>query len=190
MRENKIYRNIGIWAGVTAVLLSIPLIAGQMTGEVNWSVFDFVIMGIMIFSTGLIFEILRQRSKIVAYQAAFGVALFTAFLLFWINGAVGLIGNENNPANLLYPVVIAIGVLGAVITRFTPGGMAKTLYLLAGCQFFVPVIALIAWPPSAVSWGGAGVFGVFILNLFFVFLFAISATLFRQADQTESERAE
>ena len=31
----------------------------------------------------------------------FGVGLAGAFLLFWVNGAVGIIGNEGQPANLM-----------------------------------------------------------------------------------------
>ncbi|MBU1164202.1 hypothetical protein KKA15_01395 [Patescibacteria group bacterium] len=112
-------------------------------------------------------------------RIAFGVALVAAFLLFWVNGAVGVIGSENNDVNSLYYGVIAVGFIGAVIARFKSRGMARAMFLTALFQLLVPVIALFIWQPT--SWGGAGVFGVFILNAFFAILFLSSALLFRRA---------
>ena len=34
-----------------------------------------------------------------AYRAAVGVAIAAAFILVWMNLAVGIIGSEDNPAN-------------------------------------------------------------------------------------------
>jgi hypothetical protein len=53
-----------------------------------------------------------------AYRAAVGVAIAAAFILVWMNLAVGIIGSEDNPANLMYGGVLAIGIIGAVIARF------------------------------------------------------------------------
>ena len=98
-----------------------------------------------------------------------------------MNGAVGIIGNEANPANLMYFGVLAVGVIGALVARIQPNGMARALFAMALAQALVPVIALIIWPPQVISWGAAGVFGVFVLNAFFVMLFVVSALLFRRA---------
>ncbi len=81
--------------------------------------------------------------------------------------------------------VLAGGVIGALIARFEPHGMARVLFTTAGAQMLVPVIALINWPPPVTSWGAAGVVGVFILNAFFVMLFVGSALLFRRASDSE-----
>jgi hypothetical protein len=97
----------------------------------------------------------------------------------WINGAVGIIGNENQPANLMYFGVLAVGLAGAFFARFEPRGMTRALYATALVQALVPMIALVIWPQ--VSWGAAGVAGVFILNAFFVTLWVVSALLFRHA---------
>ncbi len=51
----------------------------------------------------------------MAYRFAVGVALAAAFLLVWMNLAVGLIGSEDNPANLMYFGVLAVGFIGAII---------------------------------------------------------------------------
>jgi hypothetical protein len=96
-----------------------------------------------------------------------------------VNGAVGIIGNEGQPANALYRGVIAVGLIGAVVARFRPRGLSRVLLVTALAQALVPVIALIVWPQ--VSWGAAGMLGVFVLNAFFAMLFAGAAFLFRRA---------
>ena len=55
-------------------------------------------------------------------------------MLVWINLAVGIIGSEDNPANLMYGGVLAVGVAGAVAARFRPGGMARALAATALAQ--------------------------------------------------------
>ena len=105
--------------------------------------------------------------------------LAAAFLLVWINGAVGIIGNEGNPANLMYGGVLAVGIIGAMIARFQPQGMARALFAMALAQLLVPVIALIVWRRSLDD--APGVVGVFMLNASFVMLFVVSALFFRRA---------
>ena len=125
---------------------------------------------------------LKTRTR--AYRAAFVVGLSTVFLLGWVSGAVGIIGSENQPENLMYWAVPAVGVIGSLISRFKPRGMARTLFATALVQFLVPVAALIISPE--VSWGNVGVIGVFVVNSLFAVLFAVSGSLFRRASTTES----
>lgn len=164
---------------VTVALLMIPLVAMQFTTEVNWSVFDFIVMGIMIFGAGLAYELISRRSSNTSYRIAIGIAVGAMFLLGWINGAVGLIGSENQPANLLYFFVFATAVIGAIATRLQPRGMSRAMYATAAVQLIVPVIALLIWPD--VSWGAAGMFRIVMLNTIFATLFVISALLFHHA---------
>ena len=124
-----------------------------------------------------------------AYKSAVGLALATPFLLVWVNGAVGIIGNEGNQANLMYFGVIAVGIIGAFIARLEPRGMARALFVTALAQMLVPVIALMIWPPQITSWGAAGVVGVFVLNAFFATLFLGSAWLFRKAAREQPPAA-
>ena len=174
-------KNITRIALATGFILLIPFVAMQFTTEVNWDLSDFIIMGMLLFGTGLTYELIARRAGRVAYRVAVGLALAAAFLLIWVNGAVGIIGNEGNPANLLYGGVLAALVIGAAIARFRPRGMERALYATAFAQVLIPVIALIIWPPSVVSWGAAGVFGVFIINAIFALLFVVSALFFHRA---------
>lgn len=79
-----------------------------------------------------------------AYRAAVGVALAAAFVLVWMNLAVGVIGSEDNPANLMHGGVLAAAIVGVVIARFRPRGMARALLATALAKALVAVIALIA----------------------------------------------
>jgi hypothetical protein len=125
---------------------------------------------------------LKTRTR--AYRAAFGVGLAGILFLGWVSGAVGIIGSENNPANLMYWTVPATLLIGSLISRFKPRGMARTLFATAFVQLFIPVFALLVWPAKA-SWGEAGVIGVFIINAIFAILFMLSAILFRRAGVTD-----
>ena len=117
----------------------------------------------------------------IQYRGALALAGVSALLLFWVTGAVGIIGNEGNPANLLYFGVLAIGIAGALVSRLKPRGMTRVLFVMAIAQMLVPVIALAAWRSEIDSWGAAGVGGVFLLNAGFALLFAGSAWLFHKA---------
>ena len=160
----------------TGFLLLLPLLAMQFTNEVVWDVAD-----VLLFGTGLTYKLAAIKVGNIVYRSAVGLALTAAFILIWVNGAVGIIGSENNDANLMYGGVIAIGIIGAIIVRFQPHGMARAMFATALAQMLVPVIALIIWPPQVISWGAADVFGVFVLNAFFVMLWVGSALLFRNA---------
>ena len=55
-----------------------------------------------------------------AYRCAFSMAVATAFLLLWLNAAVGVIGNENDDANPIILGVLAVGVIGTLMARLQP----------------------------------------------------------------------
>jgi hypothetical protein len=168
---------IAAW-GTAALMLLLPLFAMQVTDEVDWDVADFALFGAMLVGAGGTFELAARMTGNNAYRAAVGVALAAAFILVWMNLAVGIIGNENNPANLMYGGVLAVGIIGAVITRFQPHGMARALVATALAQALVAVIALIA------GWGYT-----VILTGFFVALWLVSAWLFRKARLEPAEQA-
>lgn len=171
------------WA--IAAFLLLPLAAMQFTGEVNWDETDFVVMSAMLFGACGVFELAARMTGNIAYRAAAGLAVVATFLLIWINLAVGIIGSEDNPANLMYFGVLAVGITGAFIADFQPHGMARALIATALAQASVGIIALIAglgstgenWPQVVV-----------VLNGFFAALWLLSAWLFRKAAREQSFR--
>ena len=77
---------------IVGLLLSIPLIAMQLTDEVNWSFFDFIIMGIMLSITGLALGIIIKKIKYHKYRNFLIAIIIMIFLLIWAELAVGLFG--------------------------------------------------------------------------------------------------
>ena len=174
---------IAAWAAA-ALLLLLPLFAMQVTDQVVWDVADFAFFGALLVGAGVTYELAARMTGNTAYRAAVGVALAAAFILVWMNLAVGVIGTERDDANLMYGGVLAVGIIGAIIARFQPDGMARALFATALAQALVAVIALLAGLGS--PWSGPG--EVLILNGFFAALFVGSAWLFRKAARGRAEQ--
>lgn len=147
------WRVIG-WGGAAGILL-LPWLT-----DAPWTLFDFLLAGILLGGAGLLAE-LTVRTGNIAYRAGAGVAVAAAFLLFLVNGAVGFLGNENNPANLVFAGVIGFAILGSVLTGFRPAGMARAMLATAGSDGFYEVaigttIFATLWLVSAGLFGVAG----------------------------------
>ena len=190
---------------VTGLLLLIPLTAELIFDEMAWSAFDFVFAGVLLFGAGLTYEVVASRAPNLTYQAAVGLALMTSLFLIVTNGAVGIIGSEDNPANIMYFGVLAVGFLGAIVARLQPDGMARALYAMAAAQASIAVIALVAGAIDPTFWAEAPgtpvpsrwyqVFQIVGANGMFITLFLASAFLFRNASSgpnrgTQGRRAD
>ena len=182
--KRKITKRLIVWAIVAVLILTIP-IAMQFTEEVQWG--EAIAYDIMLLAVGGFYELLRWlKTRTKVYRIAFGIGLAGVLLLGWVSGAVGIIGSENQPVNLMYWAVPAVLLIGSIISCLAPRGMARTLFVTALVQILVPVIALIISPE--VSWGNVGVIGVFVFNSIFALLFAGSAMLFRRASAANLNR--
>ena len=172
MLARNTYRSVLGIAVATGFILLIPLLANWA-----WTLGDFVFAGALIFGTGLAFVLVARKGGDIVYRSAVGVALAAAFLLAWLSLGVGIIGADGDPANMMYFGVLVVGIVGAIIARFRPPGMARALFTTALAQASIAVIALIfglglPWSPPI---------EILALNGFFVALFVGSALLFRYA---------
>jgi membrane-associated HD superfamily phosphohydrolase len=77
---------------VVAVILTIPLVAMQFTTEVNWSLFDFAVAGILLLGTGLIIELILRNVKLLNHRILLSVIVLFILFLVWAELAVGLFG--------------------------------------------------------------------------------------------------
>jgi hypothetical protein len=146
---------------------------------VNWDATDFTVAGVMLAVTGLLVAlVLRRSGGNRAYRSAAGLAILAAFLLVWINGAVGIIGDEGDPANLMFAGVLAVALAGSAASRFRAAGMARAMFATAGAQVLVAAIALAAgFGRSGPAWPT----DVLVASAMFTALWLGSALLFRKA---------
>ncbi len=75
-----------------AFLLLIPFVAMQFTSEVNWSPFDFIVMGILLLGTGLTIEFVLRKVKKTEHRVVLCLAIIAILLLIWAELAVGIFG--------------------------------------------------------------------------------------------------
>ncbi|MBD3168486.1 MAG: hypothetical protein GF307_03315 [candidate division Zixibacteria bacterium] len=159
---------------LTVFILLIPLAAMQFTDEVAWGLEDFVVGGALLFGAGLMYELIARKGSNTAYRLATGIAVAATLLLIWMDLAVGTA--SDNSGGLMYLGVLVF-VIGSIIARFRPHGMAITLFSTALAQAVVAVIAMIAWEQY---------FELLLLNGFFIALWTGSALLFRRASSIGS----
>ena len=107
-----------------------------------WTAIDFGVAGVLMGITSAVFLVTSQKAPNADYRKAVGVMMGAVLLLVWANGAVGIIGAEGNRANLMFYGIPLIGLVGAIIARLRPRGMAVTLMAMTGAQLAVALVAL------------------------------------------------
>jgi len=127
-------------------------------------------LAILLAGAGGAFELAARASHRNAYRLAAAIAVAAGLLNIWINLAVGIIGSEDNPANLMFGAVLAVALAGVILARFRPAGMARAMVATAAAQLAVFVAALLA---------GLGFTGP--ITVFFTGLWLTSAWLFARA---------
>lgn len=159
---------IAAWIAA-ALLLLLPLVAGA-----PWTASDFVFAGVLLFGSLGAYEVVARMKGDNAYRAGAGVAIAAVFPLVWINMAVGI---TDSAADVMYLGVVAVGLVGALIARFKPRGMALAMIATALAHALVGVVALIAGIVPAFN----SAFEILGITTVFVVLFGGSALLFREA---------
>ncbi|WP_143960952.1 hypothetical protein [Litoribacter populi] len=72
------------------LILMLPLVAMQFTDEVFWTASDFIIAGILLFSTGLGVEWALRKLQKATHRLAVCAIILLAFFLVWAELAVGI----------------------------------------------------------------------------------------------------
>lgn len=165
------WRIVG-WSALGTVLL-LPLIAMEFTGEVVWDLADFAVAALLLGATGLAVELAAHRSAQHAYRAAAALAAAGVLVLVWANLAVGLVGAEDNPLNLLFGLVVAVGLVGSAQVRFRAKGLMWVMVGMSVAQVLVGLMHL-----------GTGHFTP-VVTMLFSALWLFSAALFRTAAEAE-----
>lgn len=89
IKQNKIFAYLAL---TTGFMLFVPFFAMQFSGEMQWELSDFVIMGALIFGMGFIFvHVARLTPR--KYRVLIGTGFFLLLLLIWAELAVGIFTN-------------------------------------------------------------------------------------------------
>ena len=75
------------------VILSIPLMAMQFTEEVNWTISDFLVMGILLFTTVFTIDFVLKKFKTLKSRLILIVGIVVLLALVWAELAVGIFGS-------------------------------------------------------------------------------------------------
>ena len=76
--------------------------------------------------------------------------MLSGLFLIWANGAVGMIGNEDNAYNLLFIGLIPLALLGAAVVRFRAAGMTAVMLLAGAGQIAIGAFGYAQDPRGAV----------------------------------------
>jgi hypothetical protein len=175
-KQIKFYQSIPAVALVTVAILMVPLVAMQFSDHVNWSVLDFLLMGSLIFGTGVLFVLVMRLSSNIVYKVAMGLAIGATFFMVSVNLAVGLIGAGPNAGNLMYAGIIAVLIGGIYMSRFKAAGLERTMYATAFAFVLHTSIALVA---NMQNYPGSSVMEIIGVNLFFASPYVVAGLLFR-----------
>lgn len=75
-----------------ACILLIPLIAMQFTDEVNWTLLDFVVAGILLIGTGLFLKLVLRKVKNRKLRIIIVIFIFITLFIVWAELSVGIFG--------------------------------------------------------------------------------------------------
>lgn len=124
-----------MWTGAAAIL-AVPAIAMQFSKEIAWGPEDFLVVGVLLAAVCSTIEFASRASTSGLYRVGVALAALGGFALIYINLAVGIIGDEQNPRNLVFLAIPMLGFLGALVGRFKAAILVKLLVAMAAVQFF------------------------------------------------------
>ena len=128
---------------------------------------------VLFFATGMAYALIARKMGAWSYKAGVGVALVAGFALGWSN--MVHVADSENPANLVYYSVLAVGGVGACLARLEARGLARTLFAMAATLALIAVMLPSGAPPYLARNMAIG-HGVFVA------LFTASGLLFRHAN--------
>lgn len=155
-KTSNLFPLIGRVALGTLAILAIPLVAMQFNTEMQWGPADFIIMGMLIFGTGLLLVLTFTlgREKHIAYKIGWVITVGATFAMIGLNLAVGLIGAGPNPGNFLYLGVMGVLILGVYWSGLRAARLETAVIATAIALLLVIAIALLTgmhhYPESSV----------------------------------------
>lgn len=73
-------------------LLLIPLLGNVFSDEVNWSLFDFLVMGTILLTIGILINLIIDKLKKRSFKVLLIIVTLLVFALIYLELAVGIFG--------------------------------------------------------------------------------------------------
>ena len=73
-------------------LLLIPLLGNVFSDEVNWSLFDFLVMGTILLTMGILINLIIDKLKKRSFKVLLIIVTILVFALIYLELAVGVFG--------------------------------------------------------------------------------------------------
>jgi len=74
-------------------LLLIPLFGNIFSNQVNWSLFDFIVMGFLLGLTGLSIHFIIEKLRNKTFKIVTIIFALIIFLMIWVELAIGVFGS-------------------------------------------------------------------------------------------------
>lgn len=88
MKNKRLYTFLAI----ATTLLLIPFVGMQFSEEVNWSGFDFLVAGILLYGTSLAVEAVLRNVSSRSFRIGLVISTLALLVLVWMELAVGIFG--------------------------------------------------------------------------------------------------
>ncbi|UEQ75760.1 hypothetical protein [Chryseobacterium arthrosphaerae] len=75
------------------VVLTVPMLGNIFSKEVNWTVSDFLVAGILLFTTAFLINMARNKIKKQSLKIILCIFTLLAVVLIWLELAVGIFGS-------------------------------------------------------------------------------------------------
>ena len=85
-------RSITIYT-IAASILAIPKLGMYFTEEIKWTGFDFLIAGMLLFSSAFFIDFILRNVQRVGAKMFYIVLIFIVLFLIWAELAVGIFGS-------------------------------------------------------------------------------------------------
>jgi len=87
-------KKIPISSFYALTLLFIPFLGMQFSEEINWSIFDFLLMGVLLFVLSLGIHFILKKTLVLNLRILFISFAIVLFLFIWAELAVGIIDSR------------------------------------------------------------------------------------------------
>jgi hypothetical protein len=152
---------------------------------VNWGAEDFVAAGLIFGAVLAAFWYASRHLARMTYLAAFASGLGAILVIVWVSLAVGIIGEPDNSANLVFAGVLVVAFFGSLLSKLKPSGLSRAMWAAAAAQLVAGITAITV---TGLTPDATGVWAVTGFNLALVAAFVVSAWLFGRRDRSQGPK--